>query len=454
MENMNPAGALFAPRAAISYLRVSTRGQAERGGGEADEGFSIPAQREANKKKAASMGAIIIKEFVDRGTSAKSADRKDLQAMLDYIRDYKGQIDYVIVHKVDRLARNREDDTDITRVLRQHGVRLVSTMESIDETPSGMLLHGIMSSIAEFYSRNLATEVLKGMTEKAKKGGTVSKAPLGYINVRKVDEQGREYRTVELDEERAPLIKQAFTLYATGDWTVNDLAEHLALHGLTTRATPSVPSKPIDKRSLNTVLVNPYYTGKISFQGAYLPGKHEPLANTDTWQKVQEVLASHVNGERTREHPHFLKSTVYCGGCGERMIIQYAKSRSGVRYPYFSCAGRHGRRNDCKQKSVLIEEVERQVEALYADISFMPEFRAELESWLLGEIQKTADEFAAEQQKLEREKDKLERKQRKLLEAHYADAIPLKLFKEEQTAITDAVAAIDRQLEFSRRAVR
>lgn len=65
------------PKFAVSYLRVSTRGQAERGGG-ADEGFSIPAQREANKKKALSMGAMVGKEFVDRGTSAKSADRPEL----------------------------------------------------------------------------------------------------------------------------------------------------------------------------------------------------------------------------------------------------------------------------------------------------------------------------------------------------------------------------------------
>ena len=367
--------------------------------------------------------------------------------MLDFVREYNGKIDYVIVHKADRLARNREDDTDITRVLRQHGIRLVSTMESIDETPSGMLLHGIMASIAEFYSRNLATEVMKGMTQKAKGGGTVSKAPLGYINVRKTDEQGREYRTVELDVERAPLTKLAFRLYATGEWTVNDLAEHLALRGLTTRGTPKVPSRPIDKKALNNILVNPYYKGVIKFNEQYLPGKHELLANPETWQKVQDVLASHINGERTREHPHFLKSSVYCGNCGERMIIQYAKSRSGIRYPYFSCAGRHGRRNDCKQKSVLIEEVERQIEALYSDIAFTPEFRAELEAWLNNEIQKTADEFSAKRQELEREKDKHERKQRKLLEAHYADAIPLNLFREEQEKLADAIAAIDRQLE-------
>ena len=100
------------PKFAVSYLRVSTRGQAERGGGH-DEGFSIPAQREANKRKAMSMGAMIGKEFVDRGASAKSADRPQLQAMLEYVKENAARIDYVIVHKVDRLARNRGDDIDI-----------------------------------------------------------------------------------------------------------------------------------------------------------------------------------------------------------------------------------------------------------------------------------------------------------------------------------------------------
>ena len=90
------------PKFAVSYLRVSTRGQAERGGGH-DEGFSIPAQREANKKKALSMGAIVGKEFVDRGASAKSADRPQLQAMLEYVKENAARVDYVIVHKVDRL---------------------------------------------------------------------------------------------------------------------------------------------------------------------------------------------------------------------------------------------------------------------------------------------------------------------------------------------------------------
>jgi len=115
LSTENPMQALAAsmmPKFAVSYLRVSTRGQAERGGG-ADEGFCIPAQHEANKKEALSMGAIVGKEFVDRGVSAKSADRLELQKMLEYIKENADRVDYVIVHKVDRLARNWGDDQAI-----------------------------------------------------------------------------------------------------------------------------------------------------------------------------------------------------------------------------------------------------------------------------------------------------------------------------------------------------
>ena len=444
MNDVNPmAPALFTPKKAVSYLRVSTRGQAERGGG-ADEGFSIPAQREANKRKAAGMGAIVIKEFVDRGTSAKSADREDLQKMLAYIKE--NDIDFVIVHKVDRLARNREDDMEIMRILRERDVRLVSTSEAIDDSPSGMLLHGIMSSIAEFYSRNLANEVIKGLDQKVKNGGTISRAPLGYLNVRKVDEKGREERTVELDQERAPLVRRAFKLYATGDWTVKNLAEYLAVRGLTTRSTPRVPSKPIDKGTLGKILVNPYYKGLVRFNGNYHPGCHTLLIDEETWQKVQDILSSHLNGERTREHPHFLKSTVYCDSCGGRLIIQYAKSKSGLRYPYFSCGARHRKSNGCKQKSILIEDVERLIENLYDTISLKPELRKELENWIASEIDKSAADFETERRELELEKDKLERKQKKLLETYYADAIPMDLFKAEQEELTSALTAIDKRI--------
>jgi DNA invertase Pin-like site-specific DNA recombinase len=138
---------------AVIYLRVSSAQQADK---DYDpEGFSIPAQREACHRKAETLDATVAAEFVDRGESAKTAKRTGLQAML--LRLGEEDIDYVIVHKVDRLARNRADDVAIVMHIRQCGAQLVSVSENIDETPSGLLLHGIMSSIAEFYSRNLAS---------------------------------------------------------------------------------------------------------------------------------------------------------------------------------------------------------------------------------------------------------------------------------------------------------
>lgn len=92
---------------AVTYQRVSTKEQATTGG--RDEGFSIPAQREANRRKAESLGAQVVAEFVDAGESARSAKRPGLQQLLDYIATH--QVTYCIVHKVDRLARNRLDES-------------------------------------------------------------------------------------------------------------------------------------------------------------------------------------------------------------------------------------------------------------------------------------------------------------------------------------------------------
>ena len=431
------------PKFAVSYLRVSTRGQAERGGGH-DEGFSIPAQREANKKKAASLGAIVGKEFVDRGASAKSADRPQLQAMLEYVKENADRVDYVIVHKVDRLARNRDDDSDIMRTLRECGVQLVSASESIDDTPAGMLLHGIMSSIAEFYSQNLATEVKKGLGEKVKGGGTIGRAPLGYTNVRRIDDKGREERTVELDPERAPLVKLAFEEYATGNWTISDLADHLAACGLTTRSTPKIPSEPINKKALNKLLTNPYYKGVVRYNGVEYDGIHESLVSEEDWDKVQQVLASHINGERTLKHPHFLKSSIYCGECGSRMIVSNEKKKNGIVYPYFVCGGRHSKRSpDCKMRAVLIDVVEKKVEQIYDSLSVPPEIREQLQAALENVIENERKKSAAELDGLQKERAKLEHRRKKLLEAHYNDAIPLDLMKSEQKEIAKKLSAID-----------
>jgi site-specific DNA recombinase len=431
---------------AVSYIRVSTRGQAERGG-EHSEGFSLPAQREANKRKASELGAFVVKEFADRGQSAKSADRPQLQAMLTYITNHKGSIDYLIVHKVDRLARNRGDDVEINRVLQEAGVQLVSTSENIDSTPAGKLLHGIMSDIAEFYSNNLANEVMKGLTQKAKSGGTIGRAPIGYKNVVLFDERSRENRTVILDDERAPLVRLAFELYASGDWSIRNLAEHLANQGLNMPPKAKLPSKRMNKRLLSGVLKNPYYKGLIKWKGAYLPGAHTPLVSEELWDSVQDVLETNRAGERSRKHEHYLKSTVYCGECGGRLLIHNAKSRSGDIYPYFVCSNRVRKANRCTHKAILIDDIENSIFDLYEKITISTDDKNRMKDYMDEYIKKSSKNYDAEHSNLKKEKEKIERKQIKLLDAHYEDAIPIELFKKEQERLKTALIGIDNQLK-------
>ena len=434
--------AQLTPKRAVSYIRVSTREQAQRGGSE--EGFSLPAQREANKRKAQSMGALVVKEFADRGESARSANRPELQKMLAYLKE-DGGIDYVIVHKLDRLARNRADDVEINRAFEEAGVRLVSTSENIDQTPGGMLLHGIMSSIAEFYSRNLANEVIKGMGEKARNGGTLGKAPLGYVNVRARDEHGREVRTIALDEERAPLIRLAFTEYATGNWTVRQLADHLNTLGLSIPPTPRRPAKPITATRLHEILRHPYYKGIVTFQGVEYPGKHEPLVDSQTWQTVQTILASRRYGERQRIHNHFLKSTVVCGQCGARLSVQNAKNSKGTIYPYFVCA-RRCRLHDCTFTAVLIDVVEDRMVELYQTIQLSTEDRAQIEHYLHDELAQIEGDKAKAIRSLTTRRTNIEDRRRRLLHAHYEGAVPLELLKEEQAELSTELNQIERQL--------
>ena len=195
------------------------------------------------------------------------------------------------------------------------------------------------------------------------------------------------------------------------------------------------------------VLNNPYYKGIVTYNGAQYQGKHQPIVSEATWDKVQEVLRSHVNGERSRIHDHYLKSTVYCGKCGARLIIANTKSRSGAIYPYFVCSAKHNRRSDCKQKALLIDEVADKILELYERISFPSEFRTLVQQWLTAQIDKLADAAQAEIGRLKQQKDKLEREQRKLLQAHYADAIPLDLLKEEQERIGKSLKGIASQIE-------
>jgi site-specific DNA recombinase len=428
-------------RAAI-YLRVSTAAQATRG--REPEGYSIPAQREACQAKAAELDAEVVAEYVDRGESAKTADRPELKALLARLEE-KRDLDYVIVHKVDRLARNRYDDATITYALHEAGVELVSVTENIDRTPVGTFMHAIVAANAEFYSANLAAEAKKGQIQKAKMGGTPGKVPLGYLNVRKLIE-GQEIRTVEVDPERAPHMRWAFTAYASGAYTIDTLLAALTERGLRTRPTPRKPARPVSRAQLAAMLQNPYYVGVVRYAGVEYEGRHEHLIDQATFAKAKAVLAAHTNStEKDRKHHHYLKGSLYCGRCGSRMSLTYAKGNGG-RYPYFFCIGRT-RGTGCKQPYVPVDLIETAVERAYGEVK-LPRSQAEAVreklSQAMAGMRTQAEAEAIRQRK---RLAKLNEEREKLMHAYYSGAVPVDLLGKEQERLTAETEQAERHLE-------
>ncbi len=412
----------------VLYIRVSSSRQADTDYDE--EGFSIPAQRGGCRRKAESMNVPVgaRDEYLDRGESAKTADRPALQAMLKRVES-DPTIGYVFVHKIDRLARNRADDIAIVARIRAAGAQIVSVSENIDETPSGVLLHGIMASIAEFYSRNLATEILKGSTQKAQSGGTPTRAPIGYLNVREIIE-AREIRTVALDPDRAPLVRLAFELYATGRYALSELAVLLEERGLRTRPTPKRPAQAVSAKRLQRLLHNDYYVGVVRYRGHSYTGRHPHLVDLPLFQRVQEQLAAkRLAGERDRVHHHYLKGTLYCGECLGRLIFSCNVGRHGGTYDYFVCRGRQ--LGTCSQRYHPLDLIEAAIGRYYAHVRLSPEQCDRVRRVLHGRFDGLIAVAEREIARASRALDGLDDQERKLLERDYAGRVSERVYEQE-----------------------
>jgi site-specific DNA recombinase len=418
------------PKRAVLYLRVSTEEQADTDYNA--EGYSLPAQREACLRIADQFGAAVVGEYVDRGESAKSAKRSELQRMLKRLQE-QGDVDLVIVHKVDRLARNRQDDVEIDLVIRSSGARLVSASENIDDTPHGKLIRNIMADFAQYYSDNLATEAKKGARQKAKFGGTPYKPPIGYLTARERIE-GREIRIVITDPDRAPLVRWAFKAYATGDYTLHELAEELEERGLSYEPSRKLPARAMAKNAVNNMLRNRYYLGMVSYEGVLYPGRHEPLVDEATFEAVQAIMAARtVSGEKPKQRPHYLKGRLFCGYCGTRLGISFSRGHQGVVYPYFYCIGRQKRKNSCPQTFVPIAVIEVAAveywkQHVRLDEQRSAEVRQIVANWILSRQASSGKTIAVQRKRIEQ----LEREQAKLTQAYLAEALPLDALKAEQ----------------------
>jgi hypothetical protein len=269
-------------------------------------------------------------------------------------------VDLLVVHKLDRLARNLEDHAAVRAALRKAGVQLHSVTESLEDSASGKLVEGILASIAEFYSANLGQEIRKGMDQKAAQGGWPVRAPFGYRNVRR-DGGRRGGESLLEPDQQAPIVVWAFERYATGSLSVAALTEALAEKGLRNRL-----GNPPGISAVHRMLRSPVYAGVVRWKGAEHEGIHQPLISRELFDQVQSALDAHsTGGERSWKHDHYLKGTLVCAECGSKLYYALAKRRFG----YFRCIGRNTRRTGCSQgRYVPAAELEREVEALYEGV--------------------------------------------------------------------------------------
>lgn len=431
---------------AAVYARVSSVGQLDRDGDEDGDGYSLPAQVEACKREATIRGAEMAKVYLERAESARSDDRPVLQKMLRELP--KLGVKYLIVHKVDRLARNRLDDAVLYQKLVGMGVTLVSATENIDETPAGRLMHGMLAAFNEYYSNNLSNEVLKGLRRKHELGGTPFKPPIGYMSAQR-QPGAHGVRGVILDEQRWPLVKLAFDLYVTGNWSLRDLANYLAEQGLRSRGTPKYPERVLGPNRIHDILRNSYYMGIVKWGGRTYKGTHPTFVDPETFERVQVILAAQrIGGERPQLHHHYLRGTVMCEQCHGRLLFGRHRSRSGDYYDYFSCTNRAVRQRQIRCDAsghYSVPKVEEHVEALYrSTVRLSPEVMVQIRRELREELADRAGLVEKQAERHERTLKRIEAKQEKLVQLFYDDLVTAEVFEREQTKLKAETKAAQR----------
>ena len=299
----------------FGYIRVSTPKQGR--------GVSLDEQRAAISAYADKHGLHILNWFVETETAAKLG-RTEYTKMIKALE--RGQVQGVIIHKIDRGARNLKDWANLGELL-DRGIEVKFVHESLDmHSRGGRLAADIQAVVAADYVRNLRDEVLKGFYGRLKQGIYPLPAPVGYLD------KGAGIPK-EIDPIAGPLVRYAFERYASGNIGLHDLQQDLAAKGLKTRRGGG----PLSFNGLAHMLHNPFYIGIIridrrneSFQGA-----HTPLISKELFDRVQTIM----EGKRVRPvvtHAFRYRSMVAHVGCTRRLTGELIKKR----FIYYRCHGR------------------------------------------------------------------------------------------------------------------
>jgi len=437
-------GLVHRKRAAL-YLRVSTPGQVNTDYN--PEGISIPAQRVAGARKADELQADIVREFIEPGRTATSIDKRPIfQEMLAWVKD-QHDIAYIIVYHFNRIFRNAIDAAITKRDLGKIGTRIISTVLHLDDSPESKMIETIMHAVDQYQSEASGADISYKMAQKVKNGGSVGPAKLGYLNVReRID--SREVRTIATDPVRAPLVRQAFELFATGQYTGPEVHLVMVEAGLRTRGTRSAPSQPLSLTRFYELLGDRYYLGLVTYKGEEYQGRHEPLIDAELFERVQRVLALHGGGgTRQRLHDHYLKGLLWCARCNRRIILTPGRGNGGT-YFYFLCRGRQQRR--CDLPYLAVADVCRAVERHYSTVRLTADFQTHIRSELDELLKLELGSLTLARQQLTDRLQRLDRQEDRYLELLDDPAWPEAKLKKKLAEITVERAEIDRQLQDTR----
>ena len=312
---------------AVIYARYSSHGQTEQ---------SIEGQLRDNHAWAKQQGISVIAEYIDRALTGTKDQRPDFQRMIEDAA--KRQFEMVIVWKLDRFARNRYDSAIYKAKLKKYGVKVVSVKENITDNPEGIILEGLLESMAEYYSANLSQNIRRGQRESMAKGTWCGgRVPYGYKVVDK---------KLVKDDKSAEVIRYVFDQYANGVPKKEIIAE------LNRRGIRGRTGKPLNITAFQRALPNPAYVGRFTYNGEVIPGLSERIIDDDTFEKVQERLkiTARAPAKHKAKVDYLLQGKAFCGHCGAPMVGDSGRSRHGITYHYYACADKK-KKHTCSKKN-------------------------------------------------------------------------------------------------------
>ena len=383
---------------AVIYVRVST-----------DEQASGPLNLQNQEKRCeefcARHGWQVLKIFTDAGASARTVDRPEFQRMIQFCKDHRAEVGYVVVQDLSRFARNNKDQAETIVKLKKVGVLLRSTYEpNLDETAAGKLAANMIGSFNQFFSDALSEKMRERTRQSVIAGRFPWRAPIGYINI-----GGKTGANIKPDPKRAPYIRQAFDLVATGRYTKAEVLNRISEGGLRTSS-----GRPLTPQTFHAMLRNPLYAGWVTLpsddQFEPVRGLHETLVSQELFDTVQAILSGKrpTVVPKRKFNPEFpLKRIVRCSGCGKPITWGFAKGRS-KKYGRYWC-----RTAGCRAVRLSREELEADFTGLLNTLRPTPEARR-------GFPKVAARVWATKQGDAEKKATKVERRIKELRELRAA----------------------------------